>query len=72
MGWRNGRGIYFEGGTSLALTIPIDKQIGPIHLYEIGLALDWKDAVATTGTVTADARIGPLYALSKDSVSRSR
>jgi hypothetical protein len=62
LGWRSGRGLYFEGGTSIAVKIPVDKQLGPFHLYDIGVALDWKDAVSATGTVTADARIGPLYA----------
>lgn len=62
LGWRSGRGLYFEGGTGISVTIPIDKQIGPFHLYDIGIALDWKDAFTGTGTVTADARLGPLYA----------
>jgi len=62
IGWRSGRGVYFEGGTSLTIKIPIDKQIGPFHLYDIGIGLDWKNAFAATGTVTADARLGPLYA----------
>jgi hypothetical protein len=62
IGWRSNRGIYFEGGTAISVTIPVDRQIGPFHLYEIGIALDWKDAVSATGSVTADARIGPLYA----------
>jgi hypothetical protein len=63
VGWRSNRGIYFEGGTAISVTIPVDKQIGPFHLHEIGIGLDWKDAVSASGTVTADARIGPLYAL---------
>ena len=62
IGWRSGRGIYFEGGTSITVTIPIDKQIGPFHLYDIGIGLDWKDGFTGIGTVTADARLGPLYA----------
>jgi hypothetical protein len=62
VGWRSGRGLYFEGGTGVSVKIPIDKQIGPFHLYDIGIALDWKDALAATGTVTADAKLGPLYA----------
>lgn len=62
IGWRTGRGIYFEGGTSLIVTIPINKQIGPFHLYDIGIGLDWKDGLKGTGTLTADARLGPLYA----------
>ena len=63
VGWRSNRGIYFEGGTAISVTIPVDKQIGPFHLHKIGIGLDWKDAVSASGTVTADARIGPLYAL---------
>lgn len=62
IGWRSDRGVYFEGGTSLTVTIPVDRQIGPFHLYDIGIGLDWKNAVTAAGTVTADARIGPLYA----------
>jgi hypothetical protein len=62
IGWRSGRGLYFEGGTSLAVKIPIDKEIGPFHLYDIGVGLDWKDGFTGIGTVTADARLGPLYA----------
>lgn len=62
IGWRSGRGIYFEGGTSLAVKIPVDKQIGQFHLYNVGIELDWEDAFTATGTVEADARLGPLYA----------
>lgn len=62
IGWRTGRGLYFEGGTNLTVTIPVDKQIGPFHLYDIGIGLDWKDGVKGVGTLTADARLGPLYA----------
>jgi hypothetical protein len=62
IGWRSNRGVYFEGGTAISVTIPVDRQIGPFHLHEIGIALDWKNAVSAAGTVTADARIGPLYA----------
>lgn len=61
-GWRSDRGVYFEGGTGLGVTIPIDKKIGPVHIHQVGIALDWKDKVSATGTVTADARIGPLFA----------
>ncbi len=62
LGWRNGRGLYFEGGTGISITIPLDKEIGPFHLHEIGIALDWKDAFKTTASVTADATLGPLFA----------
>ncbi|RWC62377.1 DUF6603 domain-containing protein [Mesorhizobium sp.] len=62
IGWRSGRGIYFEGGTGVQVTIPLDKQIGPFHLHEIGIGLDWKDAFKTSLSVTADAKLGPLFA----------
>jgi hypothetical protein len=60
-GWRVGRGLYFEGGSNLSVTIPINKTIGPFKLYKIGIAIDLtRDTV--TVTVTADAQLGPLYA----------
>jgi hypothetical protein len=61
-GWRAGRGIYFEGGSNLAVTIPVNKTIGPFKLYKIGLNIDLVDNPSVTGMVTADARLGPLYA----------
>lgn len=61
-GWRAGRGIYFEGGDKLSVTIAIDKTIGPVHLYKIGVAVDFTNN-SVTGTMTADAQLGPLYAL---------
>src|SRR5262249_38105868 len=37
LGWRSGRGLYFEGGTGISVTIPLEKQIGPFRLHEIGV-----------------------------------
>lgn len=62
MGWRTGRGVYFEGGTNLTVLIPLDLDLGPILIYEIGLALDWEENLETTAMITAEARLGPLYA----------
>jgi hypothetical protein len=61
-GWRAGRGVYFEGGTKLSVTVPINKTLGPVKLYKIGVTVDFTNDTAVTGVVTADARIGPLYA----------
>jgi hypothetical protein len=61
-GWRTGRGIYFEGGSNLTVTIPINKTIGPFKIYKIGVTIDLTHNLSVTGTVTADARLGPLYA----------
>jgi hypothetical protein len=60
-GWRAGRGIYFEGGDKLSVTVPVNKSIGPFHLYKIGVAVDFTQN-SLTGMVTADAQLGPLYA----------
>jgi hypothetical protein len=60
-GWREGRGIYFEGGTKLSVTVAINKSIGPFRLYKIGVAVDFTQN-SLTGMVTADAQLGPLYA----------
>lgn len=61
-GWRTGRGIYFEGGTKLSVAIPINKTLGPLKLYKIGVTVDFTHDTAVTGVVTADAQLGPLYA----------
>jgi hypothetical protein len=60
-GWREGRGVYFEGGDKLSVTLAINKSLGPFHLYKIGLAIDFTQN-SLTGMVTADAQLGPLYA----------
>jgi hypothetical protein len=61
-GWRAGRGIYFEGGSNLTVTIPINRTIGPFKLYKIGITIDLAHNRSVTGTLTADAQLGPLYA----------
>ena len=68
IGWRSNRGIYFEGGTAISVTIPMDKQIGPFHLHKIGIALDWKDAISATGCVTRMLASGRCTRSSKASV----
>lgn len=65
-GWRTGRGVYFEGGTSLGVTIPLDLQAGPINLAELGVRLDWAEDVALTLTASGDATVGPLFAYVED------
>jgi len=63
LGWRQGRGIYFEGGTNLGVTVPLALQIGPVGIHELGLRLKLDAPFTATLTVTADLEIGPLYAL---------
>jgi hypothetical protein len=66
MGWRTGRGVYFEGGSSLSVTVPLDLALGPVTLYEAKLALDWEEAVRGDFMVTADLTLGPLYAYAEN------
>ncbi len=62
LGWRYSTGLYFEGGTSLGVTIPLDATIGPVNLYELGVELDWAEDPTIAVTVTADITLGPLFA----------
>jgi hypothetical protein len=62
LGWRYRRGVYFEGGANFAITIPVDIEIGPVRLSEIGLSLDLKPKTAIGLTVSADLTIGPVFA----------
>jgi hypothetical protein len=62
VGWRPGRGVYFEGGTSIGLTIPLDLDLGPISIAELEVAVDWAADVELTFAVTGDLTIGPMYA----------
>lgn len=61
-GWRPGRGLYLEGGTRLAMLIPVDIDLGPLHLQELELELDIAGPVSLALTVTASATLGPLFA----------
>jgi len=62
MGWRTGRGVYFDGGTSLRVTVPLNIDLGAISIYELGVLLDWEDGVETTVFFTGDLNLGPIYA----------
>lgn len=61
LGFRPGRGIYFEGGTSLELDIPVDIDLTVLRILGLGVALDWSDAFAIEVTVEAEVEIGPIY-----------
>lgn len=63
IGWRNGRGVYFEGGAGLTVVIPLHRELGPIVVHEVGIELDWESDLSVAVSVTADARLGPLFAL---------
>jgi hypothetical protein len=62
LGWRQGRGIYFESGSNLTVTVPLGVDVGPISLDEVRLALDWRQPPAVTAALTGDLAIGPFHA----------
>lgn len=65
IGWRPGGKIYFEGGSKFSVIIPLDKKIGPIKIHDLGIGLDFEQNVAIDLTITADLKLGPLYAYAK-------
>lgn len=68
VGWRSGRGIYFEGGTGLETTLPLHIDLfGIAHLQSLYLALlagadgDQKAAPLTAlAALTFTAKLGPI------------
>lgn len=61
-GWRASRGIYFESGSNLSISIPLNLDLGPIGIQELSLTLDWGKPPSVTVAVTGDLTIGPVYA----------
>jgi hypothetical protein len=62
VGWRYGRGIYFEGGSNLTVTIPVGRDLGPISIDELTLGLNFSTPPSLTVAVTGSLAIGPFYA----------
>ncbi len=62
VGYRHGRGLYFEGGSNLAVTIPLHLRLGPLNLTELAVILDWRTSPSLTLAVTGDLTIGPIFA----------
>ena len=60
-GWRLGRGIYFEQGAGLAVTIPLNVELGPVRLHEIGVERMFESNPTITAWFSGDATIGPLF-----------
>lgn len=61
LGWRSGKGIYFEGGTAIEVTVPVDITLGPVRIHEFGLGLGLAPPVSLTVTTSLDLTLGPLY-----------
>jgi uncharacterized protein DUF6603 len=62
MGARPGRGIYFEGGSSLKIDIPLDLDLDLLRIMGLGIELDWSDGFAVDTTFEGELEIGPVYA----------
>ena len=60
-GWRLGRGIYFEQGAGIKVRIPVERELGPIRIHQVGIDLIFAPDPATLLSVNADATIGPLF-----------
>ena len=62
VGWRPGRGVYFEGGSALQVTVPVALALGPIRLDELGIGVEIGEPPALELTTTGSVAIGPLFA----------
>jgi hypothetical protein len=62
IGWRPGRGVYFEGGTSLEVEIPLEIDLEVVRILGLTVALDWAEALNLETRVEGELEIGPLFA----------
>jgi hypothetical protein len=61
LGWRPGRGIYFERSAGLSLRIPINVDVGSVlRLRELGVALLFDSPPQVEVDVSGDLTVGPL------------
>jgi len=66
LGWRPGKGVYFEGGSNLGIVIPVELSLGPVNIYDFGIELEFDDPMTIKLTTTGDLTIGPLFAYAED------
>ncbi|WP_435345339.1 DUF6603 domain-containing protein [Haloarchaeobius sp. HRN-SO-5] len=63
VGWSTLKGLYFEGGVTLEVALPVHQKLGPLNVEEIFLSLG---ADAETGEITVQAaasasvKLGPV------------
>jgi hypothetical protein len=62
VGWRYGRGVYFEGGSNLTVSVPLNLDLGPISIEALSLTLSLSRPPSITAAVTGALAIGPFYA----------
>jgi len=64
-GWSTEDGLYFEGGGTLTVPLPVHQELGPITLKEIylGVSPDPKSGKITAeGSAAANVNLGPITA----------
>ena len=66
LGWRPGRGLYFEGGSNLGIVVPVELSFGPVNITEFGIALEFDEPMTVKLTATGDLTVGPLFAYAED------
>jgi hypothetical protein len=63
IGWTSERGIYFEGGTGLTVTLPVHAKLGPFGLNSLILGLNVADeGLSFESSVDGSLSLGPLLA----------
>lgn len=65
LGWRSGRGLYFEGGSNLTILVPLNLDLGPISIDALSVTIDWREPPSVTVAVTGDVTLGPFYAFAE-------
>jgi hypothetical protein len=67
VGWSSTRGLHIDGGTGLAITIPVNRLLGPILLDSVNVGGSVESsALALTAGVTARVGLGPVKAVIED------
>lgn len=61
--WDTASGVTFDGGSALAARVPLDLRLGPLHIREALVRLDWTDDVSVALTVGAGLQLGPVHAV---------
>src|SRR5206468_3044376 len=61
LGWRPGRGIYFEGGAGPRITVPVAVVLGPFAITAVELSFTFDPDVRFAVSVDASIELGPLF-----------
>ncbi len=62
LGWRLGKGIYFESGGTLGVEIPLQLNFADVlRIHRLGIEVGFADATTLSAWVNGDLTIGPLF-----------